>query len=181
MNKNTTLILGGVRSGKSNFALELGNQLAQKHALQKIFIATADPQDISMQDRIRLHQQQRNINADSQNNWQLYEAPLAIDEIIHNASSDDILLIDCVSVWLNNLMHYQRPIADSVQLLADSIHHSTARIIMVGQEVGLAPHHEHAMVRKFVDDNGQMNQTLAKISAYVYVTIAGIATIIKEP
>ena len=180
MNEHVYFILGGVRSGKSNFALELGNELAQKHALHKIFIATADPQDSSMQDRIRLHQQQRAIDTDSATHWQLQEIPVALNDAIRTASANDLLLIDCVSIWLNNLIFYQQSITENLQSLEESIRNSKARIILVGQEIGLAPHHETAIMRKFVDDNGQMNQALAKIATFVYVTIAGIATSLKE-
>ncbi len=171
--KNIIFILGGVRSGKSNYGLALGNQLAEQHQLQKIFIATAQADDTTMQARIAKHQQTRDAD------WQLAEIPLAVSDYLKQSQSNQLLLIDCISIWLNNSLYHQYDKKDSLEQLGNAIKNCPAHLIFIGQEIGLAPHHENHIVRQFVDDNGEMNQKLAKMANKVYFVSAGLPVTLK--
>ena len=167
-------ILGGVRSGKSAYGLELANGLADIADLQKIFVATADKNDDSMNARIEAHQAQRG------DDWHLAEIPLNLTNYLQQAQKNQLLLIDCMTLWLNNLLYHKYNIEQAQQTLLTAITHCSAQIIMVGQEIGLAPHHADKSVRDFTDNNGFMNQTLAKAAQKVYFICAGYPIILKD-
>ena len=171
-------ILGGVRSGKSNYGLTLANDLAAASDLQKIFVATAESgaenDDNSMNSRIQNHQAQRG------DDWLLAEIPLHLAEYLQQAQKNQLLLIDCMTLWLNNLHYHRYDIAQAQQTLLPAIKKCSAQIIMVGQEIGLAPHHADKLVRDFTDNNGLLNQTLAKTSQKVYFISAGYPITLKD-
>ncbi|MCH9851931.1 MAG: bifunctional adenosylcobinamide kinase/adenosylcobinamide-phosphate guanylyltransferase [Alphaproteobacteria bacterium] len=171
-------ILGGVRSGKSAYGLELANGLADIADLQKIFVATAENGveniDKSMNTRIEAHQVQRG------DDWHLAEIPLHLADYLQQAQKNQLLLIDCMTLWLNNLLYHKHNIEQAQQTLLTAINNCSARIIMIGQEIGLAPHHADKSVRDFTDNNGLMNQTLAKAAQKVYFICAGYPIILKD-
>ena len=171
------LILGGIRSGKSQYGLDHANQLAAQYGLQKIFLATAENFDSSMKTRIMRHQNTRSPD------WQLAEIPIKIDEFILNAPDNCLILLDCLTLWLNNLLHYQHDVAKSIGNLIAAIQNSQAKqtyLLMIGNELGHSPIHENALTRNFVDKHGEMNQELAKIANHVTFIIAGCPQILKS-
>ena len=167
-------ILGGVRSGKSNYGLTLANNMAAASGLQKIFVATAEDDDNSMNARITAHQAQRG------DDWLLAEIPLHLTDYLQQAQKHQLLLIDCMTLWLNNLHYHRYDIAQAQQTLLPAIKNCSAQIIMVGQEIGLAPHHADKLVRDFTDNNGLLNQTLAKAAQKVYLISAGYPITLKD-
>ena len=170
-------ILGGVRSGKSNYGLQLANDMADISGLQKIFVATAQndaEDDNSMNTRITAHQAQRG------DDWLLAEIPLHLADYLHQAQKNQLLLIDCMTLWLNNLLYHKYNSEQAQQNLLTAIKNSSAQIIMVGQEIGLAPHHADKLVRDFTDNNGLLNQTLAKTAQKVYFISAGYPITLKD-
>ncbi|MEM7687204.1 MAG: bifunctional adenosylcobinamide kinase/adenosylcobinamide-phosphate guanylyltransferase, partial [Pseudomonadota bacterium] len=127
----TTLVLGGARSGKSARALVLAVEAP------KTFVATAEAIDGEMSERIALHQAERGAD------WSLIEAPLDIVSAVEN-HSDGTLLIDCLTIWLNNLMYHDRDVAVESGRLIDALKAAVAPIILVSNEVGLSIAPENA-------------------------------------
>ncbi len=167
-------ILGGVRSGKSAYGLQLANDMADEHGLQKIFVATAEISEKSMNARIKAHQEERG------GEWLLEEIPLNLADYLQQAQKNQLLLIDCMTLWLNNLLYHKHDIEQAQQKLLTAITDSSAQIIMVGQEIGLAPHHADKLVRDFTDNNGLLNQTLSKTAQKVYFISAGYPITLKD-
>jgi adenosylcobinamide kinase/adenosylcobinamide-phosphate guanylyltransferase len=174
MNDLTNLIIGGCRSGKSRQALALGNAA---QARCKWFMATCQPRDAEMMDRVRRHQQERGPD------WRTIEAPIALTEaIVQHARSDDVVLIDCLTLWASNMMltHeedaciYHR-IDELCALLADP----PCKIILVTNEVGTGIVPENPLARRYRDLVGRMNQLTASASQRVIWMVAGIAVTIK--
>lgn len=163
-----TLVLGGARSGKSSFA----EQLAESHAFPRTYIATAEAFDDEMAVRIARHREAR-----SGKGWQTVEAPLDPADSLRAARG--LVLIDCITVWLGNLMHHERPIAPAVEDLCSALADSDSRVIVVSNEVGLSIVPENAMARRFRDEQGLANQRLAAAADEVFLVTAGIPMRIK--
>jgi adenosylcobinamide kinase / adenosylcobinamide-phosphate guanylyltransferase len=167
------LVLGGARSGKSRFA----QQLAEQSKLPVIYIATATALDKEMTARIALHQQDRPSEG------QLREAPLDLITALKDESdSPKILLVDCLTLWLNNqLFHF--PTQDFNALfneLVIALQQSSHNIILVANEVGLGIIPLGQVSRKFVDEAGRLNQQLAKVADEVSFIAAGLPLSLKS-
>lgn len=163
-----TLVLGGARSGKSRFAERLA-----EGAASRTYIATAEPFDDEMRDRIGKHREQRG------GGWTTVEAPLDLAEALA-ACTSDFVLVDCVTVWLGNLMHHQRNLRDEVAALCDCLKTQMADVVLVSNEVGLSIVPENAMARRFRDDQGLANQRLAEVADEVYFIAAGLPLTLKK-
>lgn len=162
-----TLVLGGARSGKSRFA----EQLAATHGGPRTYIATAEPFDDEMRQRIARHREQR-----AGEGWRTVEAPL---EPAAALPREGLVLLDCVTVWLGNLMHHGRDLPAEVANLCASLGRCPAEVILVSNEVGLSIVPENAMARRFRDEQGRANQALAAISDNVYFIAAGLPLKLK--
>lgn len=164
------LILGGARSGKSRHA----QALAEADAGTLIFVATAEPFDDEMADRVARHR------ADRGDRWRTVEAPIDLAAAIGGTGADDAtLLVDCVTVWLGNLMHHQRDIDAAVDALLNALAAAPGRIIVVANEVGLALVPETPMGRRFRDLAGTLNQRLAACAGRVTLVVAGLPMVLK--
>jgi len=166
------LILGGVRSGKS--------RLAEEHALASglavTLIATATADDEEMRQRI-LHHQQRRPEA-----WALVEEPLALAAVLRaHAAPERCLLVDCLTLWLTNLLCGDDPRRLEVErdALLDVLPELPGRIILVGNEtsMGIVPHGE--LTRRFCDEAGRLHQELARRCDRVILTVAGLPLVLK--
>ncbi|MBY0417332.1 MAG: bifunctional adenosylcobinamide kinase/adenosylcobinamide-phosphate guanylyltransferase, partial [Pararheinheimera sp.] len=150
-----TLILGGARSGKSSLAESLA-----KTSEQVTYIATATAFDTEMTKRITLHQQQR------PKDWHLLECPLLLCEALNQLSgSGQTVLVDCLTLWLNNQL-YHHPEQDFVltrQRLADAVSQFEGQLILVSNEVGMGLVPMGELNRVFVDQQGWLNQQLARV------------------
>ncbi|MFM8747074.1 MAG: bifunctional adenosylcobinamide kinase/adenosylcobinamide-phosphate guanylyltransferase [Aestuariivirga sp.] len=162
------LVLGGARSGKSRFA----ESLALHHAGPRTYLATAEPVDAEMAARIARHRDDRKAGG-----WTTREAPLDPAAIVREA--DGLVLLDCVTVWLGNLMHHERDLAEALDGLCAALAASHAEVILVSNEVGLSIVPENAMARRFRDAQGLANQRLAALAQEVYFVAAGIPIKIK--
>ena len=167
-----TLILGGARSGKSRYA----EQLAQATQKPVLYIATATASDSEMAARIAHHRQQRPTD------WMLSECPLnLIAAIGEEAQKPQTILVDCLTLWLNNqLFHF--PAQDFSQLfdgLANTLEAATADIILVTNEVGLGIIPLGEISRTFVDEAGRLNQRIARIADNVLFIAAGLPLVLK--
>ena len=167
----TTLILGGARSGKSTFAEKLADAAAQP-----IYIATAQPDDAEMADRIRCHQERRSPH------WQTWEVPLSIAEAIARIDSPDtVVVVDCLTLWVSNLMQAGRDVASESQILVEALASSPCSVILVSNEVGSGIVPVNALARAFRDHMGHLHQLLAAQADNVYLIVAGIPLTVKSP
>ncbi len=179
MDKQITLLLGGARSGKSALACSLATQQTDK---QTIYVATAMAADQEMAERIRRHQQDRPAN------WRVVEAPLALAEAIEQHSRPDTcLIIDCLTLWLSNLLHdahsAPQPLAHiepQLDALEQALLRAEGHILMVSNEVGLGIIPLGELTRRFVDEAGRLNQRLARIADRVLFVAAGLPLVLKE-
>jgi adenosylcobinamide kinase/adenosylcobinamide-phosphate guanylyltransferase len=161
-----TLVLGGARSGKSAFA----ETMAEGTGLRLIYLATGRAFDAEMKGRIDLHRKAREGRG-----WSTLEEPLDLaGALVANANSGSVVLVDCLTLWLTNLMMAERKIASEFAMLADAL--STARwpIIFVSNEVGLGIVPNTAMGRAFRDHAGRLHQKIAGLADCVYFVAAGL-------
>lgn len=166
-----TLVLGGARSGKSGFANRLANEMADKQNCPVTFIATAEAFDEGMQARINKHQQER-----AAFNWQVIEAPTDLTHTLLSIPRNQVILIDCLTLWLNNLIYYQKmtEIPSFLDLLEKH-----QNIILVSNELGQGVLPADKTSREFIDQVGLLNQKIATIADKVYFVTAGIAQQLK--
>ncbi|KAF3997061.1 bifunctional adenosylcobinamide kinase/adenosylcobinamide-phosphate guanylyltransferase [Glaciimonas immobilis] len=182
-----TFILGGVRSGKSNYA----EQLAEATQREVIYIATAAAQgtqsDIEMQARIALHKAQRPAQ------WHTVEQPLTLGAAIAEWSAPErVLLIDCLTVWCSNLLFsesitfpeigkiippalYEQERAAFLKALTNA----KGDIILVSNEVGMGIVPQGAVSRWFVDEAGRLNQAVAAMCERAVFIAAGLPLVLK--
>lgn len=166
------LILGGVRSGKSRLA----EQHAHTSECEVFYIATATADDAEMQQRIAHHRQQR------PSTWPLIEEPLKLATTLQQyAARDRCLLVDCLTLWLTNLL-----LADDDALLAQErealLEHLPAlpgHIILVSNETGMGIVPQGELARRFGDEAGRLHQDLAQICDRVILTVAGLPQVLK--
>lgn len=170
----SVLVIGGCRSGKSRYALHWAESLA---VAQRIFVATCVPRDEEMQDRVAMHRRQR-----SSGRWQTVEEPLRLAETIHSyAAPDNVVLVDCLTLWLNNLLleteadALDGPFSELTRALAQA----RGPVILVSNEVGTGIVPENALARRFRDTAGLMNQRVAAAAARVVWMVAGIPVTVK--
>ena len=163
-----TLVLGGARSGKSRFA----EGLALGFKGQKTYIATAEPFDDEMRQRIARHRQERAAPG-----WTTLEAPLDPAAALRQAAG--FVLLDCVTVWLGNLMHHGRDIGGAVDGLLAALGETQSRVVLVTNEVGLSIVPENAMARRFRDEQGIANQKLSAAVDEVFFVAAGLPLRLK--
>lgn len=176
---HVTLILGGARSGKS----ALASRLAEQSGKRIVFIATATTLDDEMAERVQRHQQERPAH------WRTVEASRALSMAITNhASSEQLLLIDCLTLWLCNLLHdetgqavtdSETEVAKARQQLLDALSSAPGEIILVANEVGLGIVPMGALSRRFVDEAGRLNQAIAAQADRVLFVVAGLPMALK--
>jgi adenosylcobinamide kinase/adenosylcobinamide-phosphate guanylyltransferase len=171
------LILGGARSGKSSFALEQVKALAKTSCKKVTFVATATSLDAEMSARIERHKSERPAT------WQLAEVPLELSESIQLIQQQDqqILLIDCLTLWLNNQLftnptqNFNALFTELVKVLEDS----HCDIFLVSNEVGLGVIPMGEISRQFVDQAGWLNQAIAGAANKVTFVAAGLPMTLK--
>lgn len=164
---HVTLILGGARSGKSARALVLS-------PAPHVFIATAEPLDGEMAERIRLHQAERGPD------WGLVEAPLDLAGAVRaNAAEGTTLLIDCLTLWLSNLMHHKRDIEAETAALTASLAAVPGRVVLVSNELGIGLAPINALGRSFRDEQGRLNQRIAAVADHAEFIVAGLPILLK--
>lgn len=166
------LILGGTRSGKTALAEKLCLSLSSNPA----YIATAQPKDKEMGQRIAKHQQQRSKN------FTTFEEPLALGEAIERAAKNhDVILVDCLTLWLSNLSFSSNvdrdiPIEKLKNLLANQ---GSSQIILVSNEVGMGIIPDNKLARDFGDQSGILHQQLARICENTCLVVAGLPMMLK--
>ncbi|PKA14969.1 bifunctional adenosylcobinamide kinase/adenosylcobinamide-phosphate guanylyltransferase [Leptospira haakeii] len=172
------LVTGGCRSGKSGFALEKANSLGRR----KFFLATCPRIDSEMDARIQRHKQERI-------DWSTIEEELELSTIFDSIPSESVVLLDCLSLWINNLMYdasnknrdlTQEQVSEACLNLGKHILDSKAKdIFIVTNEVGMGLVPENKEGRLYRDLLGICNQTFAAIANEVYFLVSGIPIRIK--
>jgi adenosylcobinamide kinase / adenosylcobinamide-phosphate guanylyltransferase len=168
-----TLLTGGGRSGKSRHALELAAAYSHRG-----FIATMEAIDDETKVRIQRHQDERGSE------WRTVESPLDVaDALLSLSAESDVVVIDCLTVWLGNLMHHRgRNTLDAPEIaaLVDALRQVTCDVILVTNEVGLGIIPANAMGRQFRDLAGGVNQIMARNSDHVLLMVSGYPMVVKE-
>ncbi len=166
------LILGGVRSGKS--------RLAEQHALASgldvFYIATATAEDDEMQQRIDHHRQQR------PSTWRLIEEPLKLATVLQQEAAEDrCLLVDCLTLWLTNLLLDEDAslLVQEREALIEQLQSLPGHIILVSNETGMGIVPQAELARRFGDEAGRLHQDLAQLCDRVMLTIAGLPQLLK--
>ncbi len=163
-------VLGGARSGKSRYAQTRIEALPGSLA----FIATAEPGDAEMAERIARHR------ADRGPRWTAYDAPLDLPEAIARAQgSADAILVDCLTLWLSNLMLREVNVAAATSALCDAIRQCPVPLALVANEVGggIVPMNE--LARRYRDEAGWLSQRVAEAADEVVLVTAGLPLILK--
>jgi adenosylcobinamide kinase / adenosylcobinamide-phosphate guanylyltransferase len=164
------LVLGGARSGKSRYA----QALAESAGRQRLFLATAQPGDKEMLQRIARHRRDRGSD------WQTREEPLELAAALRaEARKDRAVVVDCVTLWLSNLMFAGRDLSLEISTLTKAIGGLDGPVILVSNEVGLGIVPETQLGREFRDWQGRANQELAKSCDAVVFLAAGLPTLLK--
>ncbi len=170
MDQELTFVLGGARSGKSTFA----ENLVLKSGLKPVYIATGRARDDEMENRIELHQERRG------DKWKTVEEPLALaDALAHEAIPGRMLLVDCLTLWITNLMMAEAKVEREIAGLIRYLKEAKAPIVMVSNEVGQGIVPLNKMAREFVDLSGKAHQEIAKASTNVYFVTAGLPQKLK--
>lgn len=164
-----TLVLGGARSGKSVFAENLIT--AQGHGT---YVATAEARDDDMRDRITKHQNRRGAS------WRTIEAPLNLTGALAEADVDgDPILVDCLTLWLSNLMEAGRDIAEETTALIARLPSMRCPVVLVSNEVGQGIVPANTLARRFRDQAGTLHQAIAACADRVFFITAGIPAQLK--
>lgn len=168
----STLILGGARSGKSSHALALGQQSAA--AGDRIFVATAVRSDEEMSARIDKHR------ADRGPAWRTVEEPLELAHVIsEQRAAGSVMVVECLSLWLNNLMLHSRDIAEELDALIGAASTAQGKLIIVSNELGLGLVPDTPLGREYRDWHGAMNQRVAAVCDSVLLMVAGVPLAVK--
>ena len=166
-----TLILGGARSGKSAH----GEMLALQDFSSPIYIFTAQAWDDEMKSRIKTHKKRREGK-----NWKDIEAPIELGTAIkNNAISNNCILVDCLTLWLTNILLAGQDIDDAINELLLTIKACPGEIILISSEVGLGIVPENSIARRFRDLSGKLHQKLAMEAENVLLMVAGIPMVVK--
>ncbi len=172
--KAITFVLGGCRSGKSRHALELAKTLPGN---RKVFIATCVPCDDEMEERVARHQKERDKD------WKTVEVPALLPEaVLEYSPQADVILIDCLTFWLSNLLlelDDTEEIIKRIDSLIQSLKQVTCPVILVSNEVGTGIVPENKLARQFRDLVGTSNQKVAACADKVIWMVAGVPSAIK--
>lgn len=171
--KELHLILGGARSGKSSYAEKIVSSLPPPY----IYVATAEALDEEMAERIRQHRKRRGEN------WITYEEPLRLVELLEDIEPrQNPVLVDCLTLWLSNLLIAERDVEKEVERLCDFLRSGKFNLlVMVSNEVGLGIVPENRLTRRFRDLAGWAHQKIATECSHVTLMVAGIPVAVKQP
>ena len=169
---SSTLVLGGARSGKSAHA----QALAEASGLDRVFVATAHAYDDEMVGRIARHVAARDAT------WRTIDAPYdLVDALAGHAAPARVLLVDCLTLWLSNLMLRGDDVEAATEAFAARVPRLPGTAIFVSNEVGWGIVPENALARRFRDAQGRLNQRIAAACGTVVLVAAGLPLVMKTP
>ncbi len=163
------LVTGGARSGKSNVAEER----AARHAGARIYIATAQPLDTEMAERIARHRTTRG------DHWRTEEVPLALVETLRATDGEGVRLVDCLTLWLSNVLHAGADPSAEADALAECLQGQSSPVVLVTNEVGQGIVPDNPLARRFRDAAGLLNQRIAHVADEVVLVVSGLPLVLK--
>ena len=168
----STLVLGGARSGKSAYA----EGLIRDASIHAVYLATAEAGDQEMAARIARHRSQRG------DGWRTIEEPLDLVGTLRTVvRANRPVLVDCLTLWLSNLMHAERDIAAETAALVEAIGELAGPVVFVSNEVGQGIVPDNALARAFRDHAGRLHQRVAAAADRVVFVTAGLPMVLKSP
>lgn len=170
--KRIVFITGGAKSGKSSFALKLADEWAfkekQTSISQKAYIATAQALDEEMREKIERHKKSRSEE------WITIEEPLNLANLIKDIGNKyNIILIDCLTLWLSNLLLNNKNVEAEIESFISALSTVECLLIVVSNEVGMGVVPENRLARRFRDLAGDLNQRIAEIADDAYLVVSG--------
>lgn len=164
-----TFVLGGAASGKSAFA----ERLVEATGRRKIYIATAEPGDEEMQVKIVAHQARRGAG------WTTIEAARDLDAPLAGVAAEEVVLIDCATLWLSNLLAVGADLTNAESQLFHALNACAGRVVVVSNEVGGGVVPGNALARRFRAAQGRLNQGLAGRAGLAVQVVAGLPLVLK--
>ena len=168
MDASLTFVLGGARSGKSRYAESLIAALPAPW----VYVATAEAGDAEMTERIAAHRSRRGSS------WRTIEAPRDIAAALKACETMPVL-IDCLTLWLSNLMLAEADIDAEIARLENALTAVAAPVVLVANEVGYGIVPDHPLGRRFRDLQGVLNQRIAARAGRVVLVVAGLPLVVK--
>lgn len=163
------LVFGGARSGKSDYA----ERQAHDSGRRVVYVATCEVRDGEIAERIARHRLRRPAH------WRTVEEPFCVaNALCREAASDVCVLVDCLTLWLSNLLLVER--LDEIEALLLALPRLPGQIILVSNEVGWGIVPENALARRFRDEQGKLNQQVAALSQRVTLVTAGLPLLLKQ-
>lgn len=167
---NSLFVIGGARSGKSRYAQQRIEALPGCLA----YVATAQAFDAEMEDRIALHRDDRGSR------WRTCEAPIDLPGAIRHAAREaDAILVDCLTLWLSNLILGEHDVSALSSALIEEVRACPVSIALVANEVGLGIVPDNALSRRFRDEAGRLNQQMAACCSEAVLIAAGLPLQLK--
>jgi adenosylcobinamide kinase / adenosylcobinamide-phosphate guanylyltransferase len=170
-----TFLTGGARSGKSSLAV----RLAEASGLDVCFVATGEAHDEEMADRINRHKAERPAT------WTTIEAPVALAPAIARIDPNPFVIVDCLSLWVSNLMVGEdmtdEEIHDEANVFVESLRHRSAPLVVVTNEVGLGIVPDNALARRYRDVLGRVNALVSSHADVAYLVVSGRTLTLERP
>lgn len=174
MGVSRTLVMGGIRSGKT----ALAEQLAAESGDAVVYVATATVGDEEMAQRVKRHVDSR------PDHWELAEAPLRLASVLETYRCDacpPFLLVDCMSLWVSNLLFAgEETFAHEREIFLEALRNYPGSIAVVSNEVGLGTIGMDPLTRRFCDELGWLNQAIAATCDRVVMSVAGLPLWLKK-
>lgn len=164
-----SLVVGGARSGKSRLAERLVSIVGRR----RHYIATAEAWDDEMRARIAAHRQDRGEA------WVTHEAPRDVAGVLARIPAEDVVLLDCATLWLTNVILAEADVAQESTVLLAAFTACPAPVVVVSNEVGWGIVPDNALARAFRDHQGQLNQQIAGQAGLVLGVMAGLPMVLK--
>ena len=170
---SVTLVLGGVRSGKSRYAQQLAEQ-----SRRVVFVATAKACDDEMRAKIERHREDRPAE------WLTVEEPLELTAVLTQHELDcDVILVDCLTIFAANLLEAKDDDSGAmegrIEALCEALQMARCSVVLVSNEVGSGVHPSHALGRRYRDLLGEINQRVARVADDVVLMVAGLPLALK--
>ena len=165
------LVTGGARSGKSSYAEDLAKKLCPDGS-RRCYIATAEAFDDEMKARIAAHRKRR------EGEFFTVESPIELGKAItESQEKSEVILVDCLTVWMGNLLHYNR--LEQKEILLKALENAKCDIVLVTNETGMGIVPANELSRAFRDEAGYLNQTVARIADNVVFMVCGLPMSVK--
>lgn len=164
-----TLVTGGIASGKSRWA----ERLVEASGRKKVYVATAQAFDAEMEAKIARHREDRGEL------WRTIEAPLDLGAALGTSWQDEIVLVDCLTMWLSNRLLADNDPREEVPVLLRTLEAMTVPVVLVSNEVGSGGISENALARRFQSEQGWLNQRVAARADLVVGVLSGLPLALK--